>query len=454
MTAGPGDRSLARPARERPSHRDVWNIAAPMILSNVSIPLLGMVDTAVVGHLPEPHYLGAVAVGAVIFSFVFWGFGFLRMGTTGFVAQAHGSGVPGRVQTRFAQAALIAVALALVVLAAQGLIREAALALIDADGPVESEARSYFQIRIWAAPATLMTYVLVGWFLGLKNARAPLAIMLSANLANIVLDLWFVPVLGWGVPGVALASLLSEYLALAIGLALAIRGGRLRPRAWRWAEIRDLRQLREMLSVSADIMLRTLCLIFAFAFFVRQGARQGEVILAANAVLMNFQHFMAYALDGFAHAAEAFVGDAIGARNARRLRRAIALTGRWSAGVALAMAGLYALAGGWVIGALTDLDAVRALAATYLPCLVISPLISVWSFWLDGVCIRATRGRELRNTMLLATFACYLPAWWLLQGWGNHGLWAALLVFLAARGIGLSLLLRRVTAPAAAGAAT
>ncbi len=428
----------------RPGHRDIWRIAAPMILSNVSIPLLGMVDTAVVGHLPEPHYIGAVAVGAVIFSFVFWGFGFLRMGTTGFVAQAHGGGVPGRVQTKLAQAGLIALVLGFTILAAQAPIREVAFALIAAGGEVEREARAYFAIRIWAAPATLMTYVLVGWFLGTQNARAPLAIMLGANLTNIVLDLLFVPVLGWGVAGVAVASVISEYLALGIGLALVWRSGKLVPGLWRWAEIRDLAQLRAILRVNADIMLRTLCLIFALSFFVRQGARQGELILAANAVLMNFQHFMAYALDGFAHAAEAFVGDAIGARNQARLKRAIALTGRWTLGIAAVIAGTYALGGELLIAALTDLAEVRDQAARYLPWLVVSPLISAWSFWLDGVFIGATRGQEMRNTMLLATFGAYLPAWWLLASWGNHGLWAAFLVFLAARGIGLGLLLPRL----------
>ncbi|MDJ0656341.1 MAG: MATE family efflux transporter [Xanthomonadales bacterium] len=426
-----------------PTHRDVHRLAVPMILSNISIPLLGMVDTAVVGHLPEAHHLGAVAVGAMIFSFVFWGFGFLRMGTTGFVAQAHGSGVEGAVQNRFGQAAVLALALAVLVLLLHPWVRDIAFGLVDATAAVESQARRYFEIRIWASPATLMTYVLVGWFLGVQDARAPLMIMLTANLVNIILDLLFVLVFQWGVAGVALASVCGEYLAALTGLVLAFRRGGLGRHRWQWREVLHLDQLLEMVRVNTDIMLRTLCLIFAFAFFTHQGARQGDIVLAANAVLLNFQHLMAYALDGFAHAAEALVGKFVGARNARGLARAIRLTRDWSLGIALFAVLLYWVGGDWLIGLLTSIQAVRDTAGSFLPWLLISPLISVWSFWLDGIFIGATRGRDMRNTMVIALLA-YLAAWWLLQSLGNHGLWAALMVFLAVRGITLGTLLPRV----------
>ncbi len=427
-----------------PSHRQVLNLAWPMILSNVSIPLLGMVDTAVVGHLPEPHHLGAVAVGATIFSFVFWGFGFLRMGTTGFVAQAYGKQDQVRVTILLAQAALLALFLAGLIIAAQVGIREIALGLIDPPPEVGAGARTYFAIRIWAAPATLLTYALVGWFLGCQDARSPLLIMLTANVVNIVFDLIFVVAMDLGVAGVAWASLLGEYLAVALGLALVARR-RMLGLAWRnRARIFNGSELRALLRVNGDIMLRTLCLIFTFAFFTRQGAQQGEIVLAANAILLNLQSFMAYGLDGFAHAAEALVGRGIGGGRRKHIVDAIRLSGWWSLWCAVGMALLYLVAGQWIVSLMTDIESVRTTTASFLPWMILSPLVSVWSFWLDGVFIGATRGREMRNTMLISTFAAFLPAWWLLQGWGNHGLWAAFMVFFVARGLLLGLLTPRV----------
>ena len=433
---------MSRAPIKAPGHREILKLAVPMVISNISIPLLGMVDTAVVGHLPEPHYLGAVAVGAMIFSFLFWGFGFLRMGTTGFVAQAHGSGSSERVQQRLAQAGFMALVLAALVLALQQPAKMLAFALVDASAPVEIEAMAYFSVRIWAAPATLMTYVLVGGFLGSQNAIAPLLIVLSTNLTNVALDLLFVVGFGWGVPGVALASVCGEYLGVVIGLVLAFRY-RLISRAMmldrdilRWAD------LSSMLSVNSDILIRTLCLVFAFAFFVRQGAHQGEVILAANAVLINFQNFMAYGLDGFAHAAEALVGRAFGARSRSALRAAVRLTGQWSLGVALVFCLLFWVSGPLIINMLTDLEAVRQSAYRFLPWLIVSPMLSVWSFWLDGVFIGATRAREMRNAMIFSLLVCYLPIWWLTRHWANHGLWLALMVFLSARGISMAFLYR------------
>lgn len=428
------------PQHPAPNHRQVLNLALPMIASNISIPLLGMVDTAVVGHLPEAHHLGAVAVGALIFSFIFWGFGFLRMGTTGFVAQAHGSDDRVRVAVLLGQAALLALLLAALVLAAQSGLKSLALVLIAPPEDVANGARTYFNIRIWAAPATLLTYVLVGWFLGCQDARSPLLVMLTANVVNIVLDLWFVVGLEWGVAGVAWASLLGEYLAVALGVGIVVRR-RMLGTAWMHRlRIVNGSELMALLRLNSNIMLRTLCLIFTFAFFTRQGAGQGEVILAANAILLNLQSFMAYGLDGFAHGAEALVGRSIGAGNRRHLAAAIRISGWWSLWFALVMAGLYLLAGQPIVALMTDIQSVRDATAVYLPWMVASPLISVWSFWLDGVFIGATRGRDMRNTMVVSTFLAFLPAWWLLSGWGNHGLWAALMVFFGCRGLLLGLL--------------
>lgn len=419
-----------------------------MIISNISIPLLGMVDTAVVGHLPEPHHLGAVAVGATIFSMIFWGFGFLRMGTTGFVAQAHGEEDPQRMARLLAQATFLAVGLALLVMTLQVPIIRLALLLIDPPTAVAAEAQIYFHIRIWAAPATLVTYALVGWFLGAQDARSPLVIMLTANVVNMVLDLVFVVGLDLGVAGVAWASLIGEYLAVVVGLWLVARRGTL-GRAWRQRHAVLGGDLTALLRVNGDIMLRTLCLIFTFAFFTRQGARQGEVVLAANAILLNLQTFLSYGLDGFAHAAEALVGRAIGQRRRGHLVAAIRLTGWWSLGVAGVFSLAYLLGGGVLVGLLTDIEGVLETSREFLPWLIISPLLSVWSFWLDGIFIGATRGRDMRNTMIASTFLAFLPAWWLLQAWGNHGLWAAFMVFFVARGLLLGWLTPRLINAAA-----
>lgn len=429
-----------------PNHRQVLNLALPMIASNVSIPLLGMVDTAVVGHLPEAHHLGAVAVGALVFSFIFWGFGFLRMGTTGFVAQAFGADDKPRVAVLLAQAGLLALALALLILLIQGLIGNLALSWIAPPPAVDAGAREYFSIRIWATPATLLTYALVGWFLGCQDARAPLLVMVTANLVNILLDLLFVVGFGWGVAGVAWASVLGEYLAAALGFWLVWRR-RAIPLAWQHRQqIFRAQDLLALMRVNGDIMLRTLCLIVTFAFFTRQGARQGEVVLAANAILLNLQSFMAYGLDGFAHGAEALVGRAIGAGKRAHIAKAISISGWWSLWFALAMALAYLLLGEAIIGLMTSIEQVAETAVDYLPWMMVSPLVSVWSFWLDGVFIGATRAKDMRNTMLASTFLAFLPAWWLLQGWGNHGLWAAFMVFFACRGVLLGRLTPQIVA--------
>ncbi len=416
-------------------HARVWQLAGPMILSNLSIPLLGLVDTAVMGHLSAPYYLGAVAVGALIFSFVFWGFGFLRMGTTGLTAQAFGREDHHELRAVLARAIVLAVALGALVLLLQRPIAAAAFALIDASAEVERYGAEYFAIRIWSAPAALVNYALIGWFLGMQRAQGPLILLLVINLSNIVLDLWFVPGLGMTVDGVAWASVIAEYLGVAVGLWLVRRYLRGHPGTWRGMCIWDWPRLREMWLLNQNIFIRTLCLIFSFAFFTAQGARQGDLILAANAVLMNFQTLMAYGLDGLAHAAEALVGRAVGQRRHDEWRRAIATVGVWSGLVALGFSLLYWLAGEWLIALLTDQAAVREIAHEYLPWLILAPLISVWSYLFDGIFIGATRAREMRNTMLVSTLLCFLPAWYLFQGWGNHGLWAALMVFMAARGL-------------------
>ena len=422
-----------------PTTRDMWRIAAPMILSNVSVPLLGMVDTGVTGHLDSPTYLGAVAIGGTIFTFLYLGMNFLRMGTTGIAAQNYGAGDYDALRVSLGQALIVSFGIALLILLLQAPIGALSLALLGGNAETQAHAATYFYIRVWSAPGTLANYALIGWFLGLQNARVPLYIFLTINLTNIVLDLLFVIVLGMDVDGVALASVIAEYTGLALGITFALRELRRHPGRWIRERLTKLSAYMAFFSVNANLFVRTMALMFTFAFVTAQGARLGPAILAANAVLMNFQNLTSLGLDGIAHAAEAMVGKAVGKKDKRALQETVALTLRWSLYFAAGFTALYVLAGPLIVRILTDLPDVRATAMVYLPWLVVSPLISVWCFLYDGVYVGMTRAREMRNIMVVSTFCVFLPLWFVSQPLGNHGLWFALMGFMASRGIGMHL---------------
>ncbi len=419
-----------------------------MILSNVSVPLLGMVDTGVTGHLDSPVYLGAVAVGSMVFSFLYTGVNFLRMGTTGIAAQRFGADDADGLRTSLGQAVIVALGIALLLLALQRPIATLAMTLVGADPSVEANALDYFFIRIWSAPGTLANMVLIGWFLGLSNARVPLLIFLVVNVTNIVLDLLFVIVLGMKVDGVALASVIAEYAGLAVGLWHVARALKQTGGHWSAPQLLELREYAAFFAVNANLFVRTIALIFAIAFVTAQGARMGEVVLAANAIMMNFQNLTSFGLDGFAHAAEALVGRAVGERRRDAFVAAVRVSLKWSLIFAACFAILYAVGGPLLIAILTDLPEIRSAAMRYLPWMIVSPLISVWSFLYDGVYVGATRAREMRDIMLISTFVVFLPAWYLLTGLGNHGLWLAFMLFLASRGVGMHVLYKRRVLPA------
>ncbi len=434
-----------------PGNRDVWRIAAPMIVSNVSVPLLGMVDTGVTGHLENAAYLGAVAVGGAVFSFLYTGVNFLRMGTTGIAAQAFGARDDETLRNSLGQALVVALVIAASLLLLRGPLAALGIGLVGPEASVAPFAREYIGIRIWSAPATLATYAVMGWFLGLQNARVPLYIVLVTNGTNIALDFLFVLGLGMKVEGVAAASVIAEYTGLAVGLffvrrELVIHGGH-----WDIARLTTLREYAAFFAINAHLFVRTMALVFTLAFVTAQGARLGTLVLAANAILMNLQHLLSFALDGLAHAAEALAGRAVGEKSRAALERTVSLTLRWSLGVAAAFSLLYALAGPLFIRVLTDLPEVRETTSAFLPWLVLSPLVSVWSYLYDGVFVGATRAREMRDIMLLSTFLVFLPAWYLLTPLGNHGLWLAFMLFMASRGIGMHVVYgRRVVSDAVA----
>jgi MATE family multidrug resistance protein len=434
-------------AQAVPTNRDVWRIAAPMILSNVSVPLLGMVDTGVVGHLVSPVYLGAVAIGATIVGFLYTGMNFLRMGTTGIAAQRYGADDYDGLRVSLGQALIVAQLIALVLLVLQAPLGRLALDLIGAEPDVESFAFEYFSIRIWSAPGTLANYALIGWFLGLQNARVPLLIFLTINLTNIVLDLVFVLGLGMKVDGVALASVIAEYAALLVALAFAARELGKHEGHWPLARLFRVHAYAAFFSVNANLFVRTLALMFTYFFVTAQGARLGGLVLAANAVLLNLANLTSFALDGIAHAAEALVGKAVGQRDRTSLEESVKLCLKWSLYFAAALSVAYLLGGRFIVHLLTDLPDVRAATMIYLPWFIISPLVAVWSFLYDGVYVGATRARAMRDIMIVSTFLVFLPAWYLLQGFGNHGLWAAFTLFLASRGIGMHIGYRRQLLP-------
>ncbi|RKZ49069.1 MAG: MATE family efflux transporter [Gammaproteobacteria bacterium] len=428
------------------NHSTMWRLAGPMIVSNISIALLGLVDTAVVGHLGQPYYLGGIAIGAIIFDFIYWGMGFLRMSTTGLTAQIHGQANNKAnnqddntaCRTILAQSLITAFLIAMIVLIFQKHIADLALWLLEGSEEVTFYARTYFEWSIWGAPAVLSLLVMTGWFLGMQNAKATLIVAVTVNIINVVLDFVFVFGLDMDVRGVALASVISLYIGVFVAIFLVARELRINPGEWLIADILHMQRLKEILALNQDIFIRTICLIFVFAFFTRQGAKQGDVILAANAILLNFQALMALGLDGFANATEALVGKAVGAKNRKVFVDSVKTATFWSFVVAISFALIFALVGKSMINILTDILSIRAEAYQYLPWMILSPIVAVWCFLLDGIFIGATRAKEMRNSMLISTFLIFLPAWYVFQGYGNHGLWLAFIVFFVARGLTLA----------------
>ncbi|MDH4655277.1 MULTISPECIES: MATE family efflux transporter [unclassified Pseudomonas] len=422
--------------RHTPTHRKVWALAAPMILSNISVPLVALVDSTVVGHLPHAHQLAAVAVGSTLYMLLLGVLGFLRMGTTGFAAQAAGRADGGTLRQVLLQGLGMALGLALLLGLLAVPFSDLALKLMNPSTELDTLTREFFHLRLLGLPAALANYALVGWFLGTQNARAPLAILLGTNLANIALALWFVLGLDWGVAGAARAAVIAEWSGALIGLALT-RGALLRyPGRIGWPALKLWRNWRPLLAVNRDIFIRSLALQLVFFLLTVQGTRMGDATVAANALLLNGLLVTAYALDGLAHAVEALCGHAIGAGDRRALRRSLLVAGGWSLLASLAFVLFFAVAGGLFIDMQSDIAAVREVAHTYLPYLALLPLIAVWSYLLDGLFIGATRAREMRDAMLLAV-TLSLPLGWGLQFLGNHGLWLAFLAFMALRGVSL-----------------
>jgi MATE family multidrug resistance protein len=425
-------------------HRQMWRLAAPIILTNVSVPLLGAVDTAVVGHLPEPYFIGAVAIGAMLFTYIYHLFNCLRMGTTGPTAQALGALDYAEVRAIVYRALLLAGAIGGVVLLLQLPILSFALWVISASAEVEQYAREYFLIRIWALPAVLGVYGIIGWSYGLQDVRSPLLILFITNGLNIGLDLLFVFGLDWGVSGVAYASLIASYAGLFLGLYYVRAKLRELPNDGTRARVFEPVQFARMVSINGDIILRTLCVVSVLAFFMAKSAQLGDVTLAANQVLHHFLIFTSFALDGIAHAAEAILGAEVGRRNRDAFARSMRAVFQWAAGFGLLTVVVFALAGNGIIALLTNIPEVRALAGQFLFWPVLMPLVSVWAYTYDGVYLAATRTKIMRNTVMVSFVAFVALLYTLLPLLGNTGLWIALMTYLGCRGLLLHLYLPRV----------
>jgi MATE family multidrug resistance protein len=396
-----------------------------MILTNISTPLLGLVDTVVLGHLDSEKFLAAVALGGLIFSFIFWGFGFLRMGTTGLTARAFGEDNIKEINAVLARSMVLAIVISSLLLILHQGIAFASFWLLQSSMEVEQLALQYFEIRILSSPATLCLYVLMGWFLGQQNVKIPLLVVLITNITNICLDILLVYYFKMQVEGVALATVFAEYTGLCIALIITIRVLKKNKAPFCWHYLCDFKKIKAMLLINSHIFVRTWCVIFTFAFFTAQAAKMGDMILAANTVLLNFQTFMAYALDGFAHAAEALVGKAVGAKNRAMVRQAVLTTGLWSLLAALLFTAFYLLFGLHIIDLLTGLENVRKIAYIYLPWLIAMPVLSFLCYLFDGVFIGAMMTKEMRNTMMFSLFCVFLPVWYFTQAMGNQGLWSA-----------------------------
>lgn len=418
------------------THGRVLKIALPIVLSNATVPILGAVDTGVVGQMGLAAPIGAVGIGAVILSAVYWVFGFLRMGTTGLAAQAAGQGNSAEVAAILTRVLMIGLGGGLALILLQPLLFWGAFAISPASAEVEELARGYMAIRIWSAPAAIAIYGLLGWLIAKERTGAVLVLQVWMNGVNIVLDLWFVLGLGWGVNGVAVATFIAEWSALGLGLWLCRAAFRVPD--WRdWARVFDREKLVRMAQVNSDILVRSLLLQSIFLSFLMFASDFGDVTLASTQVLVQFLQITAYGLDGFAFAAEAMVGQALGARALSALRRAAWMSSLWGLIVSVGLAAFFWVFGPPIIDVMADNAEVQAAARDYLPWMVAAPVLGLASWMLDGIFIGATRTGDMRNMMVLSAAGYFAAVFALMPAFGMHGLWAAMSLSFVFRAITL-----------------
>jgi MATE family multidrug resistance protein len=418
-------------------NKRILKLAIPNIVSNITVPLLGMVDLALMGHLESVNYIGAIALGTMIFNFLYWGFGFLRMGTTGFTAQAYGRRDLADSIHTLGRALVVSLIGGLFLIILQVPVNNLSFWLLSADTSVEQLASEYFYIRIWAAPATISLYALTGWFIGMQNTRFPMFIAILVNLVNLGMNVLFVYGMNMKSDGVAMGTVIAQYSGLILSLFLFRKYYKKLLKHFQIEQLKKLSLLKDFMIVNKDIFIRTLCIIAVFTFFTSSSAAIDKQILAVNTVLIQFFFVYSFFVDGLAYAAEALTGKYIGARDQRNLKLSIKLLFRWGLGIAIVFSLLYGFGYRHVVSLLTDNQAILSAAGDYAIWLGLLPLVAYASFLWDGVYIGATASVAMRNTMLIATVFIFFPMYYSLIGLlGNHALWIALLAFLLTRGVG------------------
>ena len=416
-------------------NKEILKLAIPNILSNISIPLLSTVDIILMGHLSGMH-IGAVGVGSMIFNFVYWNFGFLRMGTTGITAQAYGQQDEEKISKTLGQALLVALWLALPMLLLMNPFADLGIYFMNVEGEQAQLFFDYFYIRIWAAPATLASFVIMGWFFGMQNAIYPLIWTLVANVTNIIANYILVKHYGMETDGVALGTVIAQYAGLLTGLILLFRKYSQYIYQIKWKTISKWNELKSFLTINRDIFIRTVCLTLTFSFFYSKSSAAGELALAVNTVLLQFLNWMSYGVDGFAYASESMVGKYFGAKEEAKTRKSIRLTFWWGMSFALIFSGIYWIGGEFFLSLFTNQVNVIQGAIPYLVWVIVLPLVAAPSYLWDGVYIGMTAAKTMRNLMLIA-FIVFLGSYYFLNPiYGNHGLWFALFLFLFSRGIG------------------
>lgn len=420
-------------------NRKILNLAIPNIISNITIPLLGIVDLAIMGRLDSEIYIGAIALGGMIFNFLYWGFGFLRMGTTGFVAQAYGSKNLNKVGDLLVQSLTTGILGGLFLIALQVPIEYFSFKIINGSINVEMEAAKYFYIRIWAAPATIGLYSLYGYFIGMQNTKAPMFIAIIINLLNIGLNLLFVFYFNMKAEGVALGTLIAQYLGFFIGIIIISKYYKNILHYCSWTALKKINDIKLFFKVNSDIFIRTICLLFVFSFFTTVSANKSDRILAVNTLLLQFLFLFSYFIDGFAHTAEALVGKYVGAKNKTNLKKTIKILFQWGISLSIPFSLIYFIFGENLLYILTDNILIITDSKPYLIWAGILPLLSFAAFIWDGIYVGATASKSMRNSMLVSTFLIFIPIYYLTkQHFGNHGLWLAMNVFMLSRGVTLT----------------
>ncbi len=415
-------------------NKEILRLAIPNIISNISVPLLSTVDTALMGRMSELH-IGAVGLGAMIFNFVYWNFGFLRMGTTGITAQAFGKRSDSETAQTLGRALMVAFILAALVLLLQIPLAEMSYFLMNISEVQMGLVSEYFNIRIWTAPATLALYAFMGWFFGMQNAIYPLVLAVFINVVNIVCSIFFIKVWGMDVDGVAYGTLIAQYSGLALATIMWLMKYGYLAKEITFKAVKQIDKLKSFLTINRDIFIRTFCLTFAFGFFYSQSSSAGETMLAVNVILLQFLNWMSYGVDGFAFASESLVGKYAGAEDIFNLKKSIKYSFLWGMGMAAMISFIYWIFGVTLIGVFTDKLELIGQTTPFLFWMIIFPIISTPCYIWDGIFIGLTASVAMRNTMLLALVVYLLSHFLLYNEFGNNGLWLALLIFMAARGL-------------------